>query len=145
MKKLFSLVLSIALLGSIVLFAIPSSAANVIFSAEVRATTSSGPRNKAKSDGTIWATQRDSSNVDIQGITYVYLYYTKDGSESYYADYDEADNVNTSLYANMSVSVAKWSTDGSSGFHSTHKTQGIENNRITATDTKNVSKANFGK
>lgn len=45
----------------------------------------------------------------------------------------------------MSVSVAKWSTDGSSGFHSTHKTQGIENNRITATDTKNVSKANFGK
>ena len=46
---------------------------------------------------------------------------------------------------NMVLSVAKWSTDGSSGFHSTHKTQGIENNRITATDTKNVSKANFGK
>lgn len=145
MKKFFSLVLSIALLGSIVSLAIPSSAANVIFSAKVKAKTSSGLRNTAQSDGTISATQQDGGGIDIQGITYVYLYYTKNGSESYYADYDEADNVNTSHYANMSVSVAKWSTDGSSGFHSTHKTQGIENGKITATDTKYVSKANFGK
>lgn len=85
--------------------------------------------------------------VRVKSTTQIKKYKDREPSPCvvYYADYDEADNVNTSHYANMSVSVAKWSTDGSSGFHSTHKTQGIENNRITATDTKNVSKANFGK
>ena len=76
--------------------------------------------------------------------TYVYLYYTRDDIESYYADYEEATDVNASMYANMSVSVAKWSTDGSSDFHSKHIINGTENNRYVDTKTITVSVADFG-
>lgn len=76
--------------------------------------------------------------------TYVYLYYTRDNKELYYADYEEATDVNASMYANMSVSVAKWSTDGLSDFHSKHIINGTENNRYVDTKTITVSVADFG-
>ena len=147
MKKLFSIFLVLALLFSISLFTLSASAAGEV-SVEIAATTSKGVRNVATSQGTLWSTQQDSAGFDVRATTYVYLYYTKDGKESYYADYKEANNVGsilgTTWYENMFVSVAKWSTDGSSNFHSTHYIYGFKNNKHVGTDKITVSVAEFG-
>ncbi len=143
MKKLFSIFLVVALLFSISLFTLSVSATDEV-SVEVAATTSKGIRNVAESHGTLWSIQQDSENFDVRATTYVYLYYTHDGKESYYADYEEANDVNSSRYANMFVSVAKWSTDGSSNFHSSHYIYGFKNNKHVGTDKITVSVADFG-
>lgn len=82
--------------------------------------------------------------MDIGAVTYVYLYYTKDGKESYYADYEEATNVNNSMYANMTPSVAKWKTDGSSNFHSKHIINGTENGKYADTKKIEANTSEFG-
>ncbi len=102
------------------------------------------PLDVATSKGTLWATQPDSPGMDIGAVTYVYLYYTKNGTESYYADYAEATNVDSSLFTNMLPSVAKWSSDGSKDFHSKHFINGTENKKIVDSKTVVVSIDDFG-
>lgn len=144
MKKLFSIFLTITMILSISILMMSANAANVV-TVDLEATTTSGLRNVAKSKGTLWATQQDDSGMDIGAVTYVYLYYTKDGKESYYADYEEATDVNNSLYANMFPSVAKWKTDGSKNFHSKHIINGTENGKYVDTKKIEVSTNDFGK
>lgn len=144
MKKIFSVFLAVTMILSIFALIMSSSAGDVV-TVDLEATTTSGLRNVAKSKGTLWATQKDGPGMDIGATTYVYLYYTKDGTEKYYADYEEAKNVNNSLYANMTPSVAKWSTDGSKNFHSKHIINGIENGKYVDTKKITVDTNNFGK
>lgn len=145
MKKFFYVFTLAILMFSISSALLCSFSASNNLTTSIEAYTSKGVKNTATSKGTLWSTQSDVPGLDIEANTYVYLYYTKSGKETYYADYKTAQNINAGRYYNMEPSVAKWSTDGSSNFHSKHFIHGLENGVITSQNSKNISVSEFGK
>lgn len=143
MKKLFSILLLGVSIFSIFALCFVCSAKYVTVDVVGDASYTLG-RASATSRGTLWSSTPNTQSYSIGATTHVYLYYTKDGSEKYYADYREATAVNASQYYNMTVSVAKWSTDGSSNFHSRHVIYGLERGAIVTQKTVCKSNSTFG-